>query len=160
MPENLYKTWAKLAIFSSVLGLFSLGGRAFADPIPSPLHFKNGSFETMQISSPDCEEVFEGTNTYPVSHYLTGPSHLNSVVHFAGTTPAAFFSNLTLTGYFGYSNDFEIARKFSRNGFDYSLKASGNVTVQFFLMSIAVEKRITGSKDLLCSALGEFTAFR
>ncbi len=160
MPTKLYKTWVKLATFSSTLCLVTLGSHGSADPIPSPLHFKSGSFETMQVSGYECEEVFEGTNVYPISHYLTGPTHLNSVVHFPGTTPAAFFSNLTLTGYFGYSNDFEVTRSFTRNGFDYRLKASGNVTIQFFLMSIRVEKRVAGTKELLCSALGDFTAFR
>lgn len=159
MQRNLYKTWTKLAIFSSTLCLITLGGKAFAE-IPSPLHFKGGSFETFEVSSSDCDELFDAAATYPISHYLTGPTHLTSVVHFPTTTPATFFSNLTLTGYFGYNNDFQVERTFNRNGFQYYLKANGNVTLQFFLMAMKVEKRVVGSKDLLCTGHGEFSAFR
>ncbi len=131
-------------------------GPAFAENV------FDGTFDVPQVSSALCNNLLD-QQVYTVRHYLIGNPQTTSVLNFQlkSTDPTAqsFLQNITLTGLYGYNDDFNDDRTFDRDGKEYHVIGQGMVDSQLLVVDVTVELHNPGDATIICTATAEFSAF-
>ncbi len=121
-----------------------------------------GAFDEPQVSSAQCENLLDG-QTFTVRHFLTGPTYRTSVLNFQlkPTDPPgkAFLQNITVTGLFGYDNDFNDDRTFVRGDKEFYVAAEGIISNELLVADVTVTMRDAATHEPLCTAKAEISAF-
>jgi len=117
-----------------------------------------GEFQSIVSSGSPCDSLFD-EGKYQVQHFITGPTHLTSVVYFQSENNKGFFNKVNLLGNNDGWGEMRVTREIIKDGFTFRVLADGLYDYGFLLLDLTV----TAFKDLkqpaLCKTTSQFSAF-
>ncbi len=127
---------------------------AFATP-----YNYTGEFQSISSNGAPCEQVFS-TQKFRSQHFLTGPTHLTSVVNFRSVNNTGFFNNVNLVGNNDGWGRLRVDRELIKEGMTYKILADGMYDREFLLLDVVVEAFSDINKPAICKASAQFSAYQ
>lgn len=117
-----------------------------------------GEFQSMSSNGTPCDNVFTDQK-FRTQHFITGPTHLTSVIHFKSVNNTGLFHNASLVGNNDGWGRLRVERDLIQNGITYRVVADGMYDREFILLDVEVQAFNDVNAPALCKATAQFSAY-
>lgn len=117
-----------------------------------------GEFQSITSNGTLCNNIFNDQK-FKTQHFITGPTHLTSVIHFKSENNAGLLNNASLIGNNDGWGRLRVERDIIQNGITYRVIADGMYDREFILLDVVAEAFNDVNAPALCKATAQFSAY-
>jgi hypothetical protein len=114
-----------------------------------------GTFSEVVSTGGVCDEVF-ALAAYDTKHFRVGSNGYTSVLYFAKGEVVGFFSEMSITGRYGYDNQIYAEKELSRGDYTYHMVSEGMVDQQLLLVDLAVAVYDSKTQMYVCETKARY----